>query len=283
MRMRSYLPSVALALWMSVPSNAAAQFRYSTGGVDNYPVTPCGGPNLSLCVQEVRTIQAWYDRAGFARVSTWENGNVWGSDFRDGSGNNDTDPSGGSDLPTVYFFAGHGICQNPPAPGMGDFIATCGNFGTPDVTRIGTSSRWGNGRGRLQFMFLDASCPMDLPEVASEWFAPFTGLHLATGNSGDVNHDVYDSVDRGASFAAYTVGANLTFLDFTFTLIPQLPIGEAWMNTGIIDVQSQNCAVALAAGETRDDAINRRENEFVTSGWSNPIPNWFAWKWICTN
>jgi len=282
--MRSSLPSVVMAALLAfAPSTSTGQFRYSTGGVDNYPPNSCGGPSLKLCVQEVHAIQSWYDGAGFGRVSTWENGNVWGSDFRDGNGNNDTDPSGGSDLPNVYFFAGHGACENPPMAGSGDFIITCGNFGKPDVTRVGTSSLWGNGRGRLQFMFLDASCPMDLPEVESEWFAPFDGLHIATGNSGDVNHDVFDSVDRGASFAAYTVGATVNIFGFPLTLLPQLPVGDAWMNTGIIDVQSQNCAVALAAGETRDDAINRRENEFVTSGWSNPTPNWFAWKWICTD
>ncbi|TDO51772.1 hypothetical protein EV643_103511 [Kribbella sp. VKM Ac-2527] len=46
-------------------------------------------------------------------MSTWENGDVWGSDFRDDGG--DLDPSGGSELPDVYLFAGHGGCQNPPA------------------------------------------------------------------------------------------------------------------------------------------------------------------------
>jgi hypothetical protein len=53
------------------------------------------------------------------------------------------------------------------------------------------------------------------------------------------------------------------------------------MNTGLIDVQDQVCAVAAAAGDTRDDAINRRDNERVTSGWGNPSNAWMAWKWVC--
>jgi len=28
---------------------------------------------------------------------------------------------------------------------------------------------------QLQFMFIDASCPMDLPSLTTEWFAPFRG------------------------------------------------------------------------------------------------------------
>jgi hypothetical protein len=53
------------------------------------------------------------------------------------------------------------------------------------------------------------------------------------------------------------------------------------MQAGLIDVQSKVCAVALAAGNDRNDAIDRREHEHVKDGRSNPTPNWFAWKWIC--
>jgi hypothetical protein len=256
----------------------AAQIRYSTGGVNNYPTATCGGPSLSFDIAEARDFQSWYNFAGFRNVTRWEDGNVWGSDFRDGT---DMDPSGGSDITQVYFFSGHGICENPPTSGSGDFLVTCGNFGKPDVTRIGTSSRWGNAGGQLQFMFTDASCPMDLASLTTEWFSPFQGLHVATGNSGDVNHDALDSETRGAQFAAHTVGEDITIFGFKITLIPKLSVSNAWMSTGLIDVQSQVCAVAIAAGNDRNDAINRRENEFVDSAWSNPTPNWFAWKWVC--
>lgn len=255
----------------------SAQLRYSTGGVNNYPPATCGGPNLSLCVPEARDFQFWYNSAGFHNVTRWENGDVWGADFRDGS---DRDPSGGSDITQAYFFSGHGICQNPPAATDPDFLVTCGNFGTPDVDNIKSSSRWGNGGGTLQFMFIDASCPMDLVSLTTNWFAPFQGLHMATGHSGNAQHDTLDSESRGATFAAYTTGGAGTVFG-ALGLLPHLSVGDAWMSTGLIDVQSQVCAVVIAAGNDRDDAINRREHEFVTSGWSNPVPNWFAWKWIC--
>jgi len=96
---------------------------------------------------------------------------------------------------------------------------------------------------------------------------------MAVGNSGDGSHDTLDSANRGGQFAAYTVGFSFYF--------PQLSIGDAWMATGIVDVQSGCCAVALAAGNDRNDAIDRRENEKVTDNRPDPIPNWFAWKWVC--
>ena len=91
--------------------------------------------------------------------SRWENGDVWGFYFRDNNGG-DLELNGGSDVPDIYFYTGHGTCQNPPAATDADFISVCGNFGAPNRTNIGTQSRWENGAGNLKFCFLDASCPM---------------------------------------------------------------------------------------------------------------------------
>jgi hypothetical protein len=95
---------------------------------------------------------------------------------------------------------------------------------------------------------------------------------MSVGHSGDVNHDTLNSTSRGGQFAVLTVG---------FVFIPALSVGDAWMQAGLIDVQSKVCAVALAAGNDRNDAIDRREHEHVMDGRPNPTPNWFAWKWIC--
>lgn len=246
--------------------------RYSTGAVRDY-VANCGaGPDLPLTIPEADSFRSWYNLGGFQLLSRWENGDVWGSDFRDG-GSGDLEPNGGSDVPDIYFYTGHGICQNPPGATSPDFIAVCGNFGKPDNTNIGTQSRWGNGAGNLKFCFLDASCPMDLVSISNNWFPVFQGLHVAVGHSGTSASDTLDSVSRGALFAAYTSGA--------FFFFPYLSVGDAWMATGTIDIQNGCCAVVIAAGENRDDAIDRRENEKVKDGRSDPVPNWFAWRWIC--
>jgi Family of unknown function (DUF6345) len=247
--------------------------RYSTGCVRDYIANGCGGPDLPLTIPEGANIRFWYNLGGFQLFTRWENGDVWGSDFRDGP---DLAADGGSDVPELYFFAGHGACENPPSATSGDFIIVCGNFGKPDVTNLGASSRWGNNGGHLRFAIIDASCPMDLVELSNSWFPCFRGLHMAVGFSGTSNQDALDSANRGGQFAAYTAGTS-----FPFGLIPNLSVGDAWMRAGLIDIQNGCCAVALAAGNDRNDAIDRRENEKVTDNRSNPTPNWFAWKWIC--
>jgi hypothetical protein len=242
--------------------------RYSTGCVGSYKAK-CGvGPDLPFSTTSGRNFRFWYDLAGIQLFTRWDDGDVWGSDFRDGT---DLAADGGTDVPEIYFYNGHGACENPPTSTSGDFIIVCGNFGKPDVTTIGRSCRWGNKGGHLQFAFIDASCPMDLVELSNSWFPCFQGLHMAVGHSGDVNHDTLNSTSRGGQFALWTVG---------FAFFPRLSVGDAWMQAGLIDVQSGVSAVALAAGENRDDAIDRRENEHVTDMRPNPTPNWFAWKWV---
>jgi hypothetical protein len=97
-------------------------------------------------------------------------------------------------------------------------------------------------------------------------------MHVATGHSGTANADTLDSVTRGQMFAAYSSGA--------FFFFPYLSVGSAWMATGTIDIQSGCSAVVIAAGRDRDEAIDRRENEHVHDNRPNPIPNWFAWRWL---
>ena len=247
--------------------------RYSTGGVRDYVPNGCLGPDLPATIPEVRAFRTWYAFAGHVAVSTWENGDVWGSDFRDDGG--DVDPSGGSDLPEIYLFAGHGSCQNSPSATSPDFFIVCGNFGAPNSVNVGTSSRWGNGGGRLQFMFVDASCPMDLVSLPNNWFPVFRGLHMATGHSGTSNADALDSDARGSQLAARTAGLPPPLSWF----FPQQSVGDAWMDAGTIDIQTGCSAVALAVGATEAEAVDRRENERVTDNRSSPVVNWAAWKW----
>ena len=278
--MRSRLLQCLVASAVLFPTAGFSATSYSTGAVANYPSNPCGGPNLPLTIPEAASFRAWYSVARLPNVTRWENNDVWGSDFRDGA-SADEEPSGGSDLPEVYFFTGHGSCQNPPKASDPDFVITCSTNGKPDATNIGTSSRWGNGAGKLKFAFLDASCPMDLVSLGNNWFPPFRGLHIATGHSGDANHDTLDSSSRGSQFALLTVGFKVSVLGFPIDIFPELPATWAWMDTGLIDVQSQVCAVAIANDSTRSAAESRRDNEKVRSPKAKPSGNWYAWRWIC--
>ena len=265
-----WIAVVALAFGLGLPT-AYAQ-NYSTGAVNIY--STCGvSPKFDLPnrIEAAKRFRDWYNLAGFPVVSRWENDDVFNTDFTDGPGK-DMDPSGGSDVPNIYLFAGHGTCQNPPGANDPDFVDTC-SHGALGFADIGASSRWGNAGGRLQFAFIDASCPMDLVSLGHDWFPPFQGLHIATGHSGRTTNDTLDSPSRPSEFAARTVGFG--------PFIPREPVTWAWMDTGLIDVQDQVCAVAIANDETQDAAINRRDNEFVRPAFGRPSGNWYAWRWVC--
>ena len=249
--------------------------RYSSGAVRDYIPNGCGGPDLPATIPEARAFQFWYSFGGHTPVSTWENGNVWGSDFRNDGGDND--PGGGSDVPDIYLFAGHGSCENPPTATSGDFIIVCGNFGTPNVVNIGAQSGWGDAPGDLQFLFIDASCPMDLASLGDDWFPVFQGMHMATGHSGTATADALDSSSRGSQLAARTAGLP----GILGWLLPQQSVGDAWMDAGTIDIQPGCSAVAIAVAATEADAIDRRENERITDNRPSPGADWVwaAWKW----
>ena len=100
---------------------------------------------------------------------------------------------------------------------------------------------------------------MDLVSLQNSWFPPFRGLHVAIGHSGTRTADTLDSVARGSQFAAMTAGIPLFFF-------PTMSVGDVWMATGTIDIQCGCCAVVIAAGNDRNDAIDRRENEHVKDG-----------------
>jgi len=271
--------AIALLTLVAGAHGAVAQ-NYSTGAVNVY--STCNlRPDLPNRIEAADRFRDWYNLAGFPIVSRWENDNVFNTDFTDGPGK-DMDPGGGSDAPDIYLFAGHGSCQNPPTATDPDFVVTC-SHGVGNFTDIGASSRWGNAGGHLRFMFVDASCPMDRISISHNWFAPFEGLHMATGHSGRVTNDTLDSPSRPAEFAVRTIGAQTTFLGIVISTIPKEPVAWAWMDAGLIDVQSQVCAVAIANDATEAAAVNRRDNEFVSPSFGKPSGNWFAWRWVCSS
>jgi len=108
--------------------------------VKTYVASGCGGPDLPLTIQEAANFRFFYDCAGHSVFSRWE-----------GKGAGDLQPNGGSDIPEIYFFTGHGRCQNSPTATSPDFIVVCGNFNKPNSVTIGKECRWGNGVGNLQF------------------------------------------------------------------------------------------------------------------------------------
>lgn len=216
----------------------------------------------------------------------WKDTLVWPSDYTE-------DSFGGADSSEVDWpsadlavFSGHGSCQNPPNANSPDFIVTARNgIGrNANFLNIGNSMRLGefpgSGRfgsnGNLNTLILDASCPMDLVSLTTQWWQVFQGLHIAMGHSGDVNHDNLDDASK-----LTTVGMYLGPSSF-FNWNGGSSYRTAWMSAGLIGVQSQVCAVITAAGRTQDEALARRDFETPTARIADGVPaSWLAWRFVC--
>jgi hypothetical protein len=265
-----------------------APLSFATEAVRTYSTCFPGATDPPHRLEAARAFAYVYSLAGFQQIFAWEEENVWGSDFRDETrvppnlviNSTDTTPWTGTDVPDVYFFSGHGSMENlddPNAPN-GDFILTC-SPATPGGNQVDIQHQclWGNPPGQLKFMFLDSSFSMILDFVTRVWWPVFGGLHMAVGHSGTFHHDAYDSLNRTSDFATFTVGSLVS------SMIPQMSVSDAWMVAGIEEVQSGVCAVAVAVGATRDEAIDRRENEKVYQNLPDPSqPTWIAFKWSCS-
>jgi uncharacterized protein DUF6345 len=274
MRLRHFVrrrafAALACATLVAATANPAVALRFSTGAVGAYTTHGGAGPDLDDTIPEAEAFRRWLSGDGHVLVNRFTDENVFGAMFRDGTDRN----PGGSDNVDLYYYAGHGHCEDPPAAASQDWIVTHGKL-TNDWTDIGASSRWGNDGGRARYMLLDASCPMDLVSIRAAWFPVFRGLHIATGHSGDLHDDTVESSSRGDDFAHELVRSD----EFLFAQ----SVGGAWMDTGLEDVQDNVCPVVIAAGNTRSAAIKRRDFEKIDDPPSSATGIWRAWRWRCT-
>jgi hypothetical protein len=218
----------------------------------------------------------------------WKDTLVWPSDYiEDSLGGSDSVETDWSSA-DLAVFSGHGSCQNPPVATSPDYIVTARNgIGRgPNFVNIGATMRlgefpgsgvWGQN-GNLNTLMINASCPMDLVSLTTEWWQVFQGLHVAMGHSGDVNHDNLDSASK-----LPTVGMYLgPFVPPFNWLGGNNSYRTAWMSAGLIDVQSGVCAVITATGRTQAEAISRRDDETPTTRIADAMPpTWIAWRYVC--
>jgi hypothetical protein len=279
------LISLLLAV-ISLPMSYA--LNYDMGCVEKY--SDAGFPSsadVSLTCDATDGFTSWFNVFGSHNLRFyWHNTLVWPSDYTEDSfGGRDNLESdwGSADL---AVFSGHGSCQNPPVASSPDFIVT-GQNGietAANFVNINTSLRLGEfsgsgvfgSNGNLNTLMINASCPMDLVSLTTQWWAVFQGLHVAMGHSGTSKHDNLDSDKK-----LPTVGMYLGSFCFPF-----LPCNDsyrtAWMSAGLIDVQSEVCAVITATGRTEAEAVARRDFETPTIRIGDALPaTWIAWRWNC--
>jgi len=286
MRPMKYLaPLAAMAALLAFSGHASAT-NFSMACVEKY--SDAGFPTSA---DVTRTCDAtdgfggWFNLFGqHALRFHWKNTLVWPRDYIE-----DSFAGGGDNIETDWssadlnVFSGHGTCQNPPVATSGDFIVTA-KPGASNFVNIGNSLRLGEfpgsgvfgNNGNLNTFMINASCPMDLVSLTTQWWQVFQGLHIAMGHSGDVSHDNLDSSSK-----LPTVGMYLAPPIFPL-FAGNMSYRGAWMAAGLIDVQSQVCAVITATGRTESEAVSRRDSERPTGAIGDAMPpTWIAWRWVC--
>lgn len=213
---------------------------------------PCKQNNLGNRANDAEGFQNAMTAQGHVKVFDWGDNNAWETDFR--SPDFGGDALNWSDNVNFCYFADHGgNWSNAFRIGFTAQHSDC----------IGSADQWKLGAKALKWVVFDA-CDLVLgTDVASitEWFTPMRGVHIVFGFVGLG----YDDGGRGASFGA-DAAAYCT-------------LSNSWLADAVNPDPSQT-AIAIAAGATQAEAINRRENE--TIAWRDydvAATNWIAWKW----
>lgn len=215
----------------------------------------CNQTDLSWTADQAQGFYNHMGANGHTQIFNWGDDNAWETDF--------THPAFGgdslnwSDNVDFCFFDSHGG-NNGTRLNLTFAIAhnNCRSF----------STQWRLGAKKLKWIAF-AGCQSVLNSNASHiigvWGGPMKGVHVVCGYIGD-STDSWWSNDLGEDFAddvstrATIVGA---WLDRAYSF---------WLNDD---------AIAIAAGATQDEAINRREHE--TLDFRDTVvsaTNWLAWK-----
>lgn len=230
--------------------------RVGVEWINNFHKEGCSQANLSYCDDQAHGFISSMGSHGHTKVFEWGNDNAWETDFRhpDFGG----DALNWSDNVHFCFFDNHG--------GNWDNILHVA-FAFKHDHCLSASSDWKLGTGMLKW-FVACGCETVLnhnaDHVLAVWGGPMRGVHLVLGFIGD-SVDSWWTDDLGEDFADDICGGDT--------------IAGSWCDRAY-SFWTGDDSIAIAAGATRDEAINRREHE--TLNWRDidvTSTNWLAWKW----
>jgi Family of unknown function (DUF6345) len=225
---------------------------------------PCSQVNLSYRGKHALDFQNNMAAVGHKAVYAWGDDNAWETDFRDyafgGDSYHPIGPFTGSEDVEFCYFASHGgNWSNIMHIAFAVTHAYC--LGSSDTWKLGY---WGN----LKWLVLDccqAVLGTDSASVCNVWGGPMQGIHQVFGFVND-GHDAWWNRNLGGDFANDICGWGAVLADCWINQAYSL-----WLN---------DCAIAIAAGTTQEQAIARRDWEWLFSQPSAPVPaEWLAWKW----
>jgi hypothetical protein len=230
--------------------------RVGVEWVNNFHADACKQADLSYCDDQAVGFYDHMGNHGHTKVFNWGNDNAWETDFRH--------PDFGGD--SLNWSDDVHFCLVNDHGGNWDNVVHLSFSHAHDNCSV-ASTQMRLGRRNLKWfaaLGCDAVLNTSSDHIAAVWFPPMQGVHIVCGFIGtaadswwtdDLGEDFADDICDGDSIAGSWVSRAHSF----------------W--TG-------DDSIAIAAGETRDDAINRRENENLDWRDANvTATNWLAWKY----
>ena len=224
--------------------------------INNFP-EPCTQNTLSYCDEtSVGFLNGMVSRGHTSRFN-WGNGNAFEQDFRDPA--NGGDDTNWIDSVDFAHFSSHGSTSSANI--------FEGYFGSQVTSCTWRSDKARFGNTQLEYLCLDTCNSLELTrDIIAVWQNAFDGLRMVLAFT-DLVSDSWWTGGRGFRFGRRAGnGGRLT---------------DAWLDE-CYSFWADDNPVTMAAGRSQADAINRRDNERLGSGFGD-IPRgevrWFAWRW----
>lgn len=230
--------------------------RVGSEWVDHFHDDGCNQGNRDYNDEHADGFYSRMGNHGHTCVFEWSEDNAWETDFR--HPNFGGDSLNWSDNVHFCYYADHG--------GNWDNVMHIAFSKAHDYCQ-GASNQWLLGIKMLKWLVLDCCDGVlntDPNHIVGVWAGPMRGIHLVFGFVG-LSYDTWWMRWHGAEFGdSAGTGARLA---------------NSWLDAAYSSWTDDH-PIAIAAGVSLDDAINRRENE--TINWrdaSIAATNWLAWKW----
>ena len=230
--------------------------RVGVEWIDTFHAEACKQANLSYCDDQAEGFYNAMGSHGHTKVFDWGQDNAWETDF--------TAPRAGGDSRNwsddVHF------CLYDSHGGNWDNALHI-TFAHEHRFCQSVSTDWDLGTNMLKWMVFagcDAVLNTSAAHVGALWFGPMKGVHIVMGYIG-TSADSWWTAGLGEDFADDVCDGDT--------------IAGSWCDEAY-SFWTGDDSIAIAAGSTQSDAINRRENE--TLNWrdfSVTSTNWLAWKW----
>lgn len=224
--------------------------------INDFPA-PCTQNQLSYCDETSIGFLDGMTSRGHVTAFNWGNGNAFERDFRDPA--NAGDDSNWADNVDFVHFSSHGQTD-------GNNVFQ-GSFGRSVDSCTWRSDRARFGNNQLEYLCLDACNSLELTRnIVATWHGAFHGLRMIFGFT-DLVSDSWWTDARGHGFGRRAGNRER--------------LSDAWLDE-CYSFWCDDNPVAMAAGRSTADAINRRDNERLGAGFGD-IPNneigAYAWRW----